>query len=563
MIASLTVNNVALIERAEVTFGAGLNILSGETGAGKSILIDAIKFLLGGRVAKDFVRGDFADVSGIIRIANTAVIATLAELGVEAETGEELLINRTLNAQGRSLCRINGRQVTNRVLKEVAAFLVDIHSQHEHQSLLNSARHIDLLDQFCGAELERLKAELAELIADYREILKEIREIEGAPGQREAQLEIWEFQMREIKAANLKLEEEDELTIKRNRLSAADKLHKNANEALFRLNGGNFDTNSATDQIGKALTLVMDLAKWDESQKNLEERLREVAIQLADISEELGTYTKDLDSDPLELEKIENRLDVIYRIKKKYRADIPEILKLAEEIEQKLERNLNIEEELLALKARRKESLRAISAKCNEMSAIRRKEADIVQVQIQEILKELGMKDVEFAISMEKQATFTAAGNDNLEFMISPNLGESLKPLSQIASGGEMSRVMLAMKTIIADNIGTLIFDEIDAGVSGRTAQQVAEKLAHIAKNRQILCITHLPQIAAMADNHFLISKEVANNQTLTQVTELDYRGSIAELARLIGGAEITQTTVIAATEMKDMGLARKKTHCH
>ena len=553
MITVLRVKNVALIDEAEVEFGPGLNILTGETGAGKSILIDSVNFLLGERPGKDFIRSgtDMATVEGMILLADPEARRAIADMGIEPEEDGLLLLSRTLNAQNRSACRVNGRSVTVGMLKEICDHLVDVHGQHQHQSLLNPNKHIVLLDRFCGEELETLKKELANLISEYREISKNLKDLSGAPGQRESQMEMWQFQINEIESAKLKPGEEEQLVTKCNRLAAVDKLAKNAGEALFLLQGGNFDTASATDQVGKALQFVTELARLDKSINPLAERLTETSVLLADIVEELSAYNRALDADPLVLEQLEARLDVIYRLKKKYGENIIEHY---EKIKKQAEKHLNAEDEIIRLNSKRRKQMQAIAAKCGDMTTVRRKYAEMIQGQIVKVLRDLGMKDVQFAISMEKQAAFTANGNDRLEFMISPNLGEPLKPLSQIASGGEMSRIMLALKTVMAhvDRIGTLIFDEIDAGVSGRTAQQVAEKLTQIANSHQILCITHLPQIAAMAGKHFLISKNVTGGQTLTSVQELSYDGAISELARLIGGAEITPITIKAAKEMKD-----------
>ena len=555
MIKNLHVKNVALIDEAEVEFGDGLNILTGETGAGKSILIDSINFLLGERIGKDFIRRgtDTAEVEGLLLVEDLEVRQIISDMGIELE--DELLLSRTLSHTGRSTCRINGRNVTVGMLKEICSHLVDLHGQHQHQSLLNANKHIILLDRFCDERLEIFKRELAELIDDYREITKELKNMQGAPGQRETQLEIWQFQINEISQAQLKPGEEEELTKKRDRLSSIDKLAKNAGETLRLLYGGLAD-NSVTDHIGRSLTLMTELAKLDESKYPLVERLTEMSILLADVVEDLSDYSKTLDADPHTLERLESRLDVIYRLKKKYGASVEDVLAHLAKVEDQFNRSNDSEAEIARLTAKRREAMQHIAAKCNEMTVVRRKYAEMIEGRIVEALRDLGMKNVQFAIAFEKQAAFTANGNDKIEFMISPNLGEKLKPLAQIASGGEMSRVMLALKTVMADvdRISTLIFDEIDTGVSGRTAQMVAEKLVQIAKGHQILCITHLPQIAAMANCHFLISKSSTDEETLTSVQELSQEGAVLELARLIGGAEITEATMQAAGEMKAMG---------
>jgi len=555
MIKNLHVKNVALIDEAEVEFGEGLNILTGETGAGKSILIDSISFLLGERTGKDFIRRgtDTAEVEGLILVEDLEMRQIIKDMGIEIE--DELLLSRTLSHTGRSACRINGRNVTVGMLKEICSNLVDLHGQHQHQSLLNANKHIILLDRFCNESLENFKIELADLIDAYRNITKELKNMQGAPGQREAQLEIWQFQINEISQAQLKPGEEEELTKRRDRLSSVDRLAKNAGEALQLLYGGVTD-NSVTDHIGRSITLVTELAKIDESKYPLVERLTEMSIMLADVVEDLSDYSRTLDADPHTLERLESRLDVIYRLKKKYGLSVEDVLAHLAKVEEQFAKSNDSEAEIARLTTKRREVMQAIASKCNEMTAVRRKYAEMIEGRIVEALRDLGMKNVQFAISFEKQAAFTNNGNDKVEFMISPNLGEKLKPLAQIASGGEMSRVMLALKTVMADvdKISTLIFDEIDAGVSGRTAQMVAEKLVQIGRGHQILCITHLPQIAAMANSHFLISKSSTDEETITSVQELSQEGAVLELARLIGGAEITEATMQAAGEMKAMG---------
>ena len=558
MIKNVWIKNVALIDEAEVEFGEGLNILTGETGAGKSILIDSINFLLGGRAGRDFIRrgAETAEVDGLITLTDPDIRQSIIEMGIEVD--EELLLSRSMNQAGRSSCRVNGRNVTVTMLKDICANLVDLHGQHQHQSLLNPSKHIVLLDKFCGDELEYLIKDLEILISAYRETAKELKVLQGAPGQREAQLEIWQFQINEISQAQLKIGEEEELTQKRDRLSAVDKLAKNTGEALKLLYGGVADS-SVTDQLGKALSLVSELVRFDESREPIKERMTEISVLLADVVEELVDYDRSLDADPRTLERLESRLDTIYRLKKKYGGSVEDVLAHLDKVTEQFNKYNDSEAEIAALTAKRREAIQVIAAKCNEMTVIRRRQAEMIQGRIEEALGELGMKNVQFEISFEKQAAFSANGNDKIEFMISPNFGESLKPLAQIASGGEMSRVMLALKTVMADvdGIASLIFDEIDTGVSGRTAQMVAEKLVQIGKGHQILCITHLPQIAAMADCHFLIFKTVSETGTLTSVKKLLREGEILELARLIGGAEITEATIRAAEEMKE--LAKRK----
>ena len=554
MIISLRIQNVALIDQVEVDFAPGLNVLTGETGAGKSILVDSINFMLGARPVRDFVRmgADFAHVEGVLEVSDPIVKEGLFELGINVQDSQ-IMLERVMQANGgKSTCRINGRPVSVGLLKEAASFLVDVHGQHEHQSLLNPAKQIRLLDQFCGEELASLKRELEALLARYRETDKALKSITGTGNQRQEQIEIWRFQLDEIEKAALKPNEEDELTIKRNRLSVSDKLSKNASQAISLLYGS-YNSNSATDQVSRASTLLTDMAKLDPTCESLKENINEAAQILTELVAELRNYSDELDANPHELERIETRLDIIYKTKKKYGGDIETVLKKQEELTTLLDNLENSEVEIKRLQIERRKIIKEITAVCDKMNARRTIIAEEISGGITAILKDLGMKSASFSILIQRKTAFGPDGNDAVDFMISPNPGEPEKPLRRIASGGEMSRVMLAIKTVMADadRMDTVIFDEVDTGVSGRTAQQVAEKLMGISRRRQILCITHLPQIAAMADTHFMIEKQTDGDRTITKVHPLERTNAAKELARLIGGAEITAATMEAATEMK------------
>ena len=554
MIVNLRIENVALIDHLEVSFADGLNVLTGETGAGKSILVDSINFLLGGRPMRDFVRmgADFAHVEGVLEFDDEVVAEGLSELGVEAADGQ-IMLERTIQAGGKSTARINGRVVTVSLLKDAASLLVDIHGQHEHQSLLNPIKQMRLLDQFCGGDLADMKQQLEIQLKKYRETDKALKNIAGVGNQRQEQIDVWRFQLDEIEKAALKQSEEDELSGKRNRLSMADKLSKNTAQAISLLYGSYNSQISATDQVGKASGLVTEMAKLDPACEKMQSNLADAAQLLADIVSELRNYEDELDANPQELEKLESRLDVIYKTKKKYGGTVEAVLKKQAELTRNLDNLENSEVEIKRLQVERKGIIKEITKICDHMHELRKSTAAIISGGITAILKDLGMKSADFSIAIERKTAFGPDGNDTIDFMISPNSGEPEKPLRRIASGGEMSRVMLAIKTVMADADGmdTVIFDEVDTGVSGRTAQQVAEKLMGISRRRQILCITHLPQIAAMADTHFLIEKQPEGDRTVTKVFPLERTAAAKELARLIGGAEITNATLEAAEEMK------------
>lgn len=559
MITNLRIRNVALIDEVEVAFGDGLNVLTGETGAGKSIVVDSINFLLGERPVRDFIRSgaESAVVEGLVEIRDDRCLHAVETLDItdDLENDRQLMIQRTLYPQGRSVCRVNGRTVTVGMLKELSSLLVDVHGQHEHQSLLDTAKQLQLLDMFCGTDMASHKQTLEALLQQYRENGKALKALSGVGGQRETQLDIWQYQIDEIKKVKLKTGEEDELLARRTRLNGLDKLSRNTTEALSLLAGGDINDRSASDQVGRAIMLLTEIGRLDSAREAMGEMLSEAATLLSEVVAELRAYADELDADPNELERIETRLDTIYRLKQKYGPTVEHVLAHYEKLTTQMERLLGSDAEIKRLQTTRKALIGEITTVCGQMSALRKQQAAVIQGQITEVLKDLGMKHARFEIVVEQKKEFGIEGNDRVEFLISPNPGEPVKALTRIASGGEMSRVMLAVKTVLADadKIETLIFDEIDTGVSGRTAQQVAEKLMIIARGRQILCITHLPQIAAMADTHFLIEKKTDGLKTVTSVRAQKQDEIIQELARLIGGAKITDATYMAAGEMKQM----------
>ncbi|MCL2602939.1 MAG: DNA repair protein RecN [Defluviitaleaceae bacterium] len=568
MITSLTIQNVALIDQVRAVFAPGLNVLTGETGAGKSIVVDSINFLLGERPARDFIRAGagFAAVEGMVEIEDEGITESLEGLGIHAADGQ-LLLERVMQSGGKSNCRINGRTVAVGMLKEVSNLLVDVHGQHEHQSLLDSAKQMQLLDQFCGAEMAEGKAELADLLNRYRENGRALKKLAGIGNQRNEQLDFWRHQVQEIEAAALKDGEEEGLTARRNRLGGLEALSENTRRALSYLYGGAESQYSALDQAGRAESCVAEIAKLDPAKENLLVNLNEVTAQLSDIAADLRNYIEELDTDPQELERIEARLDVIYRIKKKFGPSLENVQKKYEQLTQNIFAIENSGAEIARLNNVKRALTQEITRVCDALSAMRSAQAVQISADICAVLRDLGMPNARFEITVTRKTSFTQDGNDQVDFMISPNPGEAVKPLKRIASGGEMSRIMLAIKTVLADadRIPTVIFDEVDAGVSGRTAQQVAEKLAAISRRRQILCITHLPQIAAMADTHFYIEKNTqetnGETRTITSVQALAPEGITAELARLTGGAKITEATLKAAREMKEQatGLKRMK----
>jgi len=560
MIEHLYIENVALIEKVNIEFNKGLNILSGETGAGKSIIIDSIGFAAGQRPGKDFIKKNAskAIVELLIFIESDDVANEIRKLGIEIDDDSSVLISRNVNSSGKTTCKINGRNITVGMLKEISSFLIDMHGQHESQSLMNPSKHIVIVDRFCGDILNTFKEKLSKKIKEYREILKSIQNIEGDKNERSLKIESFQFQINEIEEANIKLNEEEELMNKRKILNNSEKLKEYSDRALSVLYRD--ENGSVSDKISTALDDLFKIAELDPEQEELCNSLEGVSADLEEVINKISIYSDSIDSDSNELENIEERLDLLYKMKRKYGKDIKGILNYHEELKEKLNFILNSEEELIKLMEEKRKIEAEIRKICDNISSERKKAAEKIQTSIETILKDLGMKNARFKIDISKKGEFTSNGRDKIEFLISPNIGEDLKPLAKIASGGEMSRIMLALKFVLADadTIETFIFDEIDTGVSGRAAQQVAQKLSDFGKKHQILCITHLPQIAAMGDSHFLIEKKSDSKTTTTTICELDYKKIIHEIARLTGGVEITDATLKAAEEMKRLALNLK-----
>ncbi|MCL2575260.1 MAG: DNA repair protein RecN [Defluviitaleaceae bacterium] len=554
MLEHLRVQNVALIEEVGVQFGTGLNILTGETGAGKSILIDSINFVLGGRVDREFVRKgtETAVVEAFFVTDNAEIVAAVNDLGVKIDDDGAVLMARMHNSTGKTTCKINGKTVTISMMREVASLLIDVHGQHEHQSLFDSAKHLPLLDRFCQQNLEQLKVNLAEHIAQYKTLQKSINTLSGLDGGSEEQLQFYRFQMEEISAAKLMIGEEEGLIERKKILLSSEKINSVSQGLLNSLR---------LDDIIKAIDYANQMVELDGSQASFAEELSDVYARLEELTRGFARYAENISHNEEELDAVESRLDVIYRLKQKYKKDLPSILQYCNELQTKFDTIENSQTELARLADEKKALEKEIGRTCLQMSKIRRDAADVLSAQIEEILQDLGMEGAKFSIAIERRKEFGKDGFDRVQFLISANKGEELAPLDRIASGGEMSRTMLALKTALSsfDNIPTFIFDEIDTGISGRTAQQVAEKLATIAKSHQILCITHLPQIAAMGDVNFLIEKIVQNERNITNIQNLDENGVINEIARLTGGAEITATTTKAAKEMRKLAVKSKK----
>lgn len=557
MLVSLHVKNLALIEEAEVEFGPGLNILSGETGAGKSIIIGSINLALGEKVPKEMLRenAEYALVELIFRVENQEQLNVLKEMDIFPENGE-IIMSRKITAS-RSVGKINSETVSASCMKAVAALLIDIHGQHEHQSLLQKKKHLEILDEYAKDELKEKKEELKLRYQEYQKILEEKKEAVTDDAQRERELSFLEYEINEVEEAQLIPGEDETLESAYRKMANSRKIMEAAN-AVHNMTSGD---GNATDQIGRALRELTSVVEYDSDLEQLAEQIGEIDSLLNDFNRELAAYISDGEFDEETFYETEKRLDEVNHLKDKFGGTIEAVLAAKEEKEQRYQQLKDYEHYLEELAQREKKAEKVLQEICQEVSAIRKRYAKELTKQVKEALIDLNFLDVEFTMAFQDTSSYTANGTDDAEFLISTNPGEPVKPLGKVASGGELSRIMLAIKTVLAesDQIETLIFDEIDSGISGRTAQMVAEKMNVIGKNHQVICITHLPQIAAMADQHFLISKNVVNQSTVSNIVCLEEKETIEELARMLGGVKVTDTVLESAREMKELAKSVKK----
>ena len=547
MLRLLHIENIAVIEQAEIAFDRGFNVLTGETGAGKSIVIDAISAILGERTYRDVIRtgADRAFVSAVFD--GVPDLPWFAENRVEYDPSE-LLVQREVYADGKNVCRVNGRPVTVAILKKLGGQLVNIHGQHDSQQLFDETKHLSYLDLFARNEAERTA-----YAACYERVLSLRREQERLTldeGEKLRRVEALQYQLEEIGRAALQPGEDEQLENRRKLLQNAEKLSEALAAAAMALSGGE-DASGAVDLVGEADHALARIARYDEGLAALGDRLSNLQYELEDVAGELRDHLDQMAYSGEELEQIESRLDVIHRLKRKYGGSVEEILQYAEKAQRELDEITFSEERLAQLE----KELAAATAEAKAAGLLlretRQTAARAMETRLSQELAALDMPRAQFVCQLE-ETDLTPDGLDSLRFLMTANVGEALKPLSKVASGGELARIMLAIKNVLAeqDRVGTLIFDEVDAGVSGRAAQKVAEKLRAVSKNKQVLCVTHLPQIAAAADVHLLIAKTEREGRTYTQVTALDRPGRTREIARIIGGAEITETTLRSAGEM-------------
>ncbi|MBS6195584.1 MAG: DNA repair protein RecN [Clostridiales bacterium] len=558
MLSYLHVKNLALIDEVEVEFGPGLNILTGETGAGKSILMGSVNLALGQKVSREMIRNpkDPALVELVFQVDNPRCVEALRERDILPEDGQ-VIISRKLTGS-RNISRLNGEICTAAQIREISSLLLDIHGQHEHQSLLYQEHQLGILDAYGKDLVEEKREEVRVQHQIWMGLKKELSACQMDEETRKREIAFLEFVVQEIEEAGLVLGEDTELENRYRKISNSKKILESL-AAVKNLTG--YET-GAGESVGRALQELGRVDGLDEQLSQLSRMLADVEGLLDDFNREVDSYVEDMSFSDEEFYEMDQRLNVLNHLKSKYGASIEAVLSYQEEKQKELDTLYHYEEHRKKLEKQTAEAEKLLEERCESLSQERKKCAGKLAEAVRDGLQDLNFLNVVFDIVFERTKNFTANGYDKIEFQISTNPGEPVRPLAKVVSGGELSRIMLAIKTILADKdeTETLIFDEIDTGISGRTAQKVSEKMAVIGRNHQVLCITHLPQIAAMADTHFEIVKKVENGETTTRIHPLSEEASVEELARILGGAEITGHTLASAREMKDLAQKQKNT---
>lgn len=553
MLLNLHVKNLALIEEVDVDFEKGLIVLTGETGAGKSLILGSVNIALGNKASKDMIRKgtDYSLVELTFSVSETCA-KQLKKYDIYMEEDNIVTVTRKIS-EGRSISKINGETVNIKTLKNVMSLLIDIHGQHDHQSLLYTKNHLDILDKFAKDSILELKEKIKEEYGKYTKLIKKLEEFNIDEGQKAREIEFAEYEVNEIESANLKPEEDVQVEEEFKKLSNSKEIVSALSEIYNALS---YETAGGLgDIINKAVMDINSIKGMDEKISQFQTELYDIDNLCRELTSQIYDYNSGMDFNPEYVREVEERLDVINHLKLKYGNSIEEILRYKEEKEEYLEKLNNMTDEMESVKNQISELEGTLNNLCTKLSEQRKKAAKELEVLVKQALVDLNFIAVEFEIQITRKESIGENGFDNVEFMISTNPGESVKPLAKVASGGELSRIMLAIKSILAteDDIDTLIFDEIDTGISGQTAMKVAEKMAKISRNHQVICISHLSQIAAMADSHYLIKKTADENSTTTSIKKLTRQQSIEELVRINGGSGITEAGLIHATEMKDM----------
>ncbi len=566
MLLELNIANIALIESLRIEFAQGFNVLTGETGSGKSIVVDCMNLVLGGRADRDFVRtgAEKGSVQALFDIAkNSAAKAILGEMDIDCEDGM-VAVSREISRSGRNICRISGVIVPLNTLRRLTGTLLDIHGQHEHQSLLDPAKHIAFLDAYGDNRHTELRAQAAKLHSERVKMESELKKNMLDAAERERLSDMLGFQIQEIASAKLKKGEEERLIARLRILENSEKIRTNVETAYEATYAGAGRTPSAQELLLRAANAMDKLSQIDERYAELGLRLREMVYSVQDIGYELRDILDHMESDPELIEKVSKRLETIDRLERKYGPNLDDVLNFYASAVERLESIQTGDAHIDALKAELAKKDAELDEVCTLLTASRRELAQRLAQAVMQQLRDLGMGRARLEIRIESLPRPTANGLDSVEFLISANPGEPLKPMASVASGGELSRIMLALKAISmeADGVDSMVFDEIDTGVSGRMAQTVGEKMCAIARDHQVLCVTHLPQIAALGDAHFVVEKHTDGTTTETVVRQLDSEGRIHELSRLVGGAEDSTSSLSHAKHMlEDAECVRRKLH--
>lgn len=555
MLLNIHIKNMALIDEIDVDFSDNFNVLTGETGAGKSILIDSVMLALGGKAPKDFVRQDseYGLVELLFSVEQEEIVNKLKLMEIpDIESGQLILSRKIID--GRSISKANGCNVTITKLKEIAELLLDLHAQHENQSLLKQSNHLKLLDRYGHESIEPYKDKVKNLYSEYEIIKKEFIDNNINDEEKKRKLDLIIYEKDEIEKASLKVGEDVQVEEQYEKA-----LHgKNITESLYSVR--NLIENTAADSIDRAIRELSSVSEYDNALSSMADSIATAADLLSDVCRSSRDYLEENMFSDEEFVRLENRLNEINHLKAKYGRTIEDIFEYKEKLDEEYDRLMNQEEYLKDLEKRLTVLSDKLEEGCGKLSEKRQAVSRVLTGEITKALKDLNFLDVRFDMVFERNKDFSSEGFDKAFFIISTNVGEDMKPLDMVASGGELSRIMLAMKSCLADvdRIPTLVFDEIDSGISGRTAQMVAEKISSIAKNHQVMCITHLPQIAAMADHHYLIEKNVKDGKTSTCIKKLNKEEEVKEISRLIGGAKITDTVIESAKEMKELAAKGK-----
>lgn len=558
MLQSLRVKNLALMEETEVSFGEGLNILTGETGAGKSLLIGSINLALGAKFEKDMLRDGATQASVELTFSGSEKIRQkLLEMELEPQEDDSVLLTRKMQV-GKSVFRINGEVVTAKQVKELAEVLIDIHGQHEHQSLLHKKKHMEILDDFGGEDSQKLLSEIREQYLLWRKLEKKLSEEGLDEKERAREQSLAEFEWNEIETANLKPGEDEELESQYRLMTNSQRITQALGES-YELTGNS--ESGAGSALSRGLRLLGSVSSYDKRLEELEEQLSEVDNLLADFNRDLADYLSDIQFDEETFRETEQRLDQINHLKGKYGNGIEEILAYGKERQVYLEKLADYDAYLEGLHRDIDDAKKKLISQCEKLGKIRKANAKKLTELLTKALENLNFLKVDFEVKVRELEEPTEKGMEDVEFLISTNPGQPPRPLGNVASGGELSRIMLAIKTVLAqrDEVDALIFDEIDTGISGKTAWQVSKQLGKVAGAHQVICITHLVQIAAMADTHFVIEKSTDDEKTVTNVRKLDDQESLAELARLLGSDTLTDAALSNAKDMRRQAMESKK----